>query len=166
MLSPAETQKSVFTSQLLLALSVAKPIILHTRDAESDTLQILTSILPPETTIHVHCFTGTASFVISMLEYFPNSYFGFTGVITYDSVAELQGVVRDVVPLERILLETDSPYMPPLVVMEGQVKGKKGKFSHCGDIPYVAKRIAELKGVGVDEVMKAARENTRRVYGI
>ncbi|KAJ3047956.1 putative deoxyribonuclease tatdn2 [Rhizophlyctis rosea] len=165
-LSPPEVQKSVFTSQLLLALSLSKPIILHTRDAESDTLQILTSILPPTTTIHVHCFTGTAGFVKSMLDYFPNSYFGFTGVITYESVAELQGVVRDVVPLDKILLETDSPYMPPLVVVEGQAKGKKGKFSQCGDIPVVARKIAELKGVDVDVVMRAARENTRRVYGI
>ncbi|KAJ3035778.1 putative deoxyribonuclease tatdn2 [Rhizophlyctis rosea] len=161
-LSPPETQKEVFTAQLQLALSVDKPIILHTRDAEDDTLSILKSIVPQNHIIHVHCFTGTASFVTAMLEHFCNAYFGFTGVVTYDNSAqELQAVVRDVVPLDRLLLETDSPYMPPNV--PGQ---KRGKFSGCGDIPSVARKVGELKGLEVDVVMRAARENTRKVYGI
>jgi TatD DNase family protein len=96
------------------------------------------------------------------LDNFENVFFGFTGVLTYESATQIQKAVKDVVPLERILLETDGPYMP------ASTGGKKGKneISHCGHIPLIAAKIAELKQVSVDEVLTRCRQNTMEMYGI
>jgi TatD DNase family protein len=109
--SPQEDQKKVFVQQLKLGVSTKKPIIIHTREAEKDTFDILKSNCPQDYKIHVHCFTDSAEFAESLLKEFPNLYFGFTGVLTYSKSTSLQSVVKDVIPLNRILLETDGPYM-------------------------------------------------------
>ncbi|KAJ3296172.1 putative deoxyribonuclease tatdn2 [Borealophlyctis nickersoniae] len=161
--SPREMQREVFIRQIVAALPLGKPIVIHTRDAEEDTLEIMEAHIPSHWKIHVHCYTGSEGFARTLLQKFENCFVGFTGVITNASAADLQAVVKDAVPLDRILLETDTPYMPPAGT---GAKGGKGKFSHCGMIPYVAAKIAELKGLDLDVVMRATRENAKRMYGI
>jgi|SRR6185312_4632455 len=88
------------------------------------------------------------------------------GVVTYSSAKNTQQIVRSVVPLNRFLLETDAPYMTPAKLNRNKRTHEKITVSHSGMIPFVAERIAQLRGIGVDDVMKAARENAREMYGV
>ena len=106
----------------------------------------------------MHCFTDGSQEAQNVLDYFPNAYFGFTGVVTYKSSGKISDAVRDVIPLNRILLETDAPYMVP--------DGVGGKVSHPGMCVQTAKFLARLKGVSTDELMNTCRENTRQMYSI
>lgn len=106
--------------------------------------------------VHVHCFTGSLDMAQQLLESFPNLCLGFTGVVTFKNAAEVLRVV-EAVPLHRILLETDGPYMAPVP--------HRGSPAHPGHVPHVAAKIAQVKAVTTAEVFSAARANTRRVYG-
>ena len=110
-LSSPEKQKEVFERQLQLALSVNKPLVIHSRDAEEDTLSIMKRVVPPHWSIHLHCFTGgNKDFALRMCEHFPNLFVGFTGCISFKNAEPTRNVVK-ALPLERLLLETDGPYM-------------------------------------------------------
>lgn len=150
-------QRRVFARQMDLAVSLNKPLIVHTRDAEEDTLELMKNHLPRSHKIHVHCFTSSLTLALALLEHFPNLHLGFTGVITFKNARAQQDVVK-AIPLERILLETDGPYMAPVPF--------RGRVSHPGYVTYVADKIAELKGVPRQEVLLRCRENTRFVYGL
>lgn len=156
-LSPPEVQKDVFARQIRAGVECGKPLIIHTREAEADTLDILSREAPADWRIHVHCFTSSPDLAARLLAAFPNLKLGFTGIVTFKNAGELHEVVR-ATPLGRILLETDGPYLAPVP--------HRGKPAHPGHIPLIAQKIAELKGVGVEEVYAAAREATREVYGI
>eukprot|EP01027_Heterolobosea_sp_BB2_P012216 GEZU01017718.1.p1 GENE.GEZU01017718.1~~GEZU01017718.1.p1 ORF type:complete len:410 (+),score=87.46 GEZU01017718.1:48-1277(+) len=172
--STPEEQKSAFVRQIIRALELNKPLVIHTRDAESDMLAILKEHVPKEWEMHIHCFTDSPEFCEALLSHFTNCYIGITGVVTYANATQVQKVVRDVLPLNRLLLETDGPYMPPRAVddimnnnnNQGAGKNKGGAPSHSGLIPLIAQKFAQLKGVALDEVMQAARDNTRNLYGI
>eukprot|EP00026_Physarum_polycephalum_P012150 Phypoly_transcript_12427.p1 GENE.Phypoly_transcript_12427~~Phypoly_transcript_12427.p1 ORF type:complete len:158 (+),score=22.23 Phypoly_transcript_12427:627-1100(+) len=155
--SDKDTQKQVFARQILRAVELNKPIVVHSRDAGEDTYAMLKNLLPPAHPVHVHCFTDAPEVAANMIADFPNLFFGFTGVITYNDEA-LRGIVRDIVPMERILLETDAPYLTP--------KGANSKVNHPGNIPLVAQAISTLKGIPIKEVYDVARANTKRCYGI
>jgi TatD DNase family protein len=88
-----------------LAVQLGKPLIVHTRDAEEDTYELMTKMLPKDHKIHVHCFTGTIPFAKKLMDHFDNLWFGFTGAITFKSAVKNRETVK-FVPLERILLET------------------------------------------------------------
>lgn len=152
-----DLQKRVFASQLDLAVSLDKPLVIHTRWAEEDTILLLKRHLPRSHLVHVHCFTSSLDMALELLEHFPRLHIGFTGVITFGDAYSIRDVVR-AVPLDRILLETDGPFMAP--------EPHRGRVSHPGHVFHVAKRIAEVKDLPVDEVLEICRENTRRVYGI
>jgi TatD DNase family protein len=155
--SDKDTQKQVFARQILRAVELNKPIVVHSRNAGDDTYAILKDLLPPTHPVHVHCFTDSPEVAVKMIADFPNLFFGFTGVITYNDEA-LRGIVRDIVPIDRILLETDAPYLTP--------KGANSKVNHPGFIPLVAQAIATLKGIPIKEVYVVTRANTKRCYGI
>jgi len=155
-LSQPEKQREVFARQLQMAVHHGKPLVIHTREAEEDTLRIMKEHVPKDWRVHVHCFTSSLKMAQELLQEWPNLFIGFTGVITFGS-SDLADVVRQV-PQERFLLETDGPYMTPTPF--------RGKVCHSGHIPFVAKRVAELKGLPLSDVLKAARENTRRMYGV
>jgi len=156
-MSPPDVQREVFVRQLKAGVSVGKPIVIHTREAEPDTLQILREHLPRDWKVHIHCFTGTPAFARTILEEFPNSFIGITGVVTFKTAEDVRTTVSET-PLNRLLLETDGPFMAPIPF--------RGKVAHPGYIPYVAQKIAEVKGVSPEEVIKATRENAHRMYGI
>jgi TatD DNase family protein len=92
-----------------------------------------------------------------LLVAFPNLCLGFTGIVTFKNALELQAVVQTT-PLNRMVLETDGPYLAPMP--------HRGEPAHPGHIPFIAQKIADLKGVELGEVYRHARENTRNLYGI
>lgn len=155
--SPRAVQQEVFRRQLKEAVQLDKPIIIHTREADEDTLTILRECLHEGTQIHVHCFTGGASFAQELLKLPGQVFFGFTGVITFKNAQEIRESVQ-VVPLSQILLETDAPFMAPIPF--------RGKPAHPGHIPQIAAKIAEIKEVSLEEVYQETRANTQKMYGI
>ena len=143
--------------------------LVHTREADSDILHILKTHVPPSTHIHIHCFTDAPTLASSILSHFPNSFIGITGVITYSSNTNTTEVVRET-PLERLLLETDSPFMIPNNVQKA-IKGAGGKSTRLavcwsGMIPWTAEWVAGIKGISVEKVLEVTRENAMRMYGI
>ena len=151
-----ETQARAFVEQMALAKELGAPIVVHTRHAEKDTLRLMREHLPRDHRIHVHCFTSSARLARELLAHFPNLCLGFTGVITFKNAPEVREVVA-ATPLDRILLETDGPYMAPTP--------RRGEVAHPGHVPLIAAKIAEIKRVSAAEVFVATREATRRVYG-
>jgi TatD DNase family protein len=156
-MSPPGTQREVFARQIRMGVEHGKPLIIHTREAEADTLEVMIREAPSGWKIHVHCFTSSPDMAERLLAAFPNLCLGFTGIVTFKNAQALQEVAK-ATPLDRLLLETDGPYLAPIP--------HRGKPAHPGHIPLIARKIAELKGVAVETVYAAARENTRRIYGI
>jgi len=118
-------------------------------------------IIPTDHHIHVHCFTSSEKLAAKLLSNWRNLYIGFTGVITFpsaqnDLVAKL--LKNEVVPLARIVLETDGPFMAPLP--------HRGKPCHSGYIPYIAKFLADIKGVSIDEVYTVTTNNAVKLYNL
>lgn len=152
--SPREIQKAAFDAQMEAAVRLGMPVVIHTRDAEPETLEILRKHENPAGG-HVHCFTGTKEMAMDLLEL--GYHIGFTGIITFKNAAALRKVVA-AVPLERLLIETDSPYLAPVP--------KRGKRNEPSFVQYVADAVADIKGLTRDEVIEATSENFYRVYGL
>jgi len=151
-LSPRDTQQEVFRAQMRLAREVGLPLIVHCRDAEAVTLALLEAEGPPLAVLH--CFAGdrrTAARYVEM-----GYYLGFGGTLTYRRNEELRRVAREV-PLERILLETDAPYLPP--------EPRRGRRNEPACLTFVAQVLAELRGITVEEVAEATTANAYRVFG-
>lgn len=147
-----ESQRTLFEAQLQLAQQVNLPVIIHSRDACADTMELLHKYNPRGV---VHCFSGsaeTAKEVVNM-----GMYVGFTGVVTFPNARKTLEAVRTV-PMERLLLETDCPYMAPVPF--------RGKRTTSDMIQYTAQAIAEQKGLSAQEVIDIARENTCRLFGV
>jgi TatD DNase family protein len=119
--------------------------------------------------MHIHCFTDTPELAASILDHFPNAYIGITGVITFASNTNTSEIVR-ATPLERLLLETDSPFMTPNTVQKAikSLGGKSTRIPVCwsGMIPWTAEFVANLKNESVERVLAVTRENAQRMYGI
>ena len=117
----------------------------------------------------MHCFTDAPELAASLLSHFPNLFIGITGVITYSSNTNTTEAVR-ATPLERLLLETDSPFMTPNNVQKAikSLGGKSTRLPVCrsGMIPWTAEWVANVKGENVEKVLDVTRENAKRMYGI
>jgi TatD DNase family protein len=155
--SKPELQKKIFIQQMKHAINLKKPIIIHTREAEQDTFNLMKIHIPKDWKIHVHCFTDSLKFAKKLLEEYPNLFIGFTGIITFKNSILLQNTVKEI-PLSRILLETDGPFMTPVPY--------RGKICHPGYIPKIAEKIAELKQIPLEIVYEVTRKNTNLMYGI
>lgn len=153
--SPVDVQKRVFERQCHLAVERQLPVTIHTRDAEDDTFDIIKRCLPKDQKIHIHCYTNSWEAAERILKEFPNAYFGFTGCITFKNSANVQDVCKKI-PLDKILSETDGPFMAPVPF--------RGKPSNPGYIPIIIKKIAELHQVSEECAFTQLRENCRRVY--
>jgi len=155
-LSEPAAQREVFGRFLALAARAAKPLVVHCRNAESDTLQMLT---PAGTKgipgIVVHCFSGSADFLSACLE--RGFCLSFTANITYKKAEGLRDLVRSV-PLERIFLETDAPYLSP--------EGKRGRRNEPANVVEVAREISRVKGVDIATVCAETTKNARRFFKI
>jgi TatD DNase family protein len=154
--SPAEVQKQVFIQQLKIAQQHKMSIVIHSREADQDCLQILAEYLTPDARVHVHCLTSTSiSYALELLKLSPNLMIGFTGAVTFASAETLRKVVTSV-PLNRILLETDAPFMAPVP--------HRGKPCHSGMIPHIAEVIATLHQTTATNVLQKTEENALKVY--
>jgi len=156
-MSPREIQRTVFQRQLALALELNKPVVLHTRDAEEDTLQILSEAPLAGHKIHVHCYTGPLPFAEKLLALPAEIYFGFTGILTFKNADEIRAVAA-AIPQNRILTETDSPFLAPIPF--------RGKTAHPGMIGIVLEAFAKVRGMSVQELEPVCRENARAFYGV
>ncbi|MBQ1186386.1 MAG: TatD family hydrolase [Clostridia bacterium] len=147
-----ERQQREFINHIKLAEKANLPIIVHDRDAHADTLEILKEYKPKGV---VHCFSGSVEMAKEIVKL--GMYIGIGGVLTFKNGRVLKEVAREI-PIERILLETDAPYMAP--------EPFRGKTNHSALIIYVAEALAEIKGISVDEVLKITAKNTEELFGI
>lgn len=152
-LSPRDVQKTVFRSQMKLAEELSMPVIIHSREATQDTLEILREF--PSVTGVVHCFSGSAETAKELLT--MGYYIGFTGVVTFKNARKALEAA-DVVPLDRLLIETDCPYMAPVPC--------RGKRCDSTLLPYTVEKLAQVKGITAQELVDAARKNTCRLFRI
>jgi TatD DNase family protein len=155
--SPREAQRDVFVRQLGIGIAAGKPLVIHTREAEEDTLALMRAHVPRDWPVHVHCFTSSRALAESLLADFSNLCIGFTGIVTFKNAGDLRDTAR-IVPLDRMLVETDGPYLAP--------EPWRGKPAHPGHIPRILEKLAEVRGLPVEEVAAATRANAKRVYGI
>lgn len=149
---PKELQKRVFEAQLRLAAELSLPVTIHDREAHGDILEMIKKFRPEGI---VHCFSGSREMAAEAVKL--GMYIGMGGVVTFKNARKAVEVISDT-PMDRIVLETDCPYLAPVPY--------RGKRNHSGLIAHVAERIAEIKGLSTDEVLGAAKENAFRVYKI
>ena len=148
-----ETQKKWFLRQLDLAREIRKPVIIHSRDAAKDTVDLMTEARAEEIGGVIHCYSYTKESVKAF--YDMNFYFGIGGVLTFKNGKKLVEAV-DVIPLDRIVLETDCPYLAPVP--------NRGKRNDSSNIQYVVEKLAEIKGKTAQEIIDITNENARRLY--
>lgn len=150
-----EIQKKWFRSQMQLAMELDMPFIIHDRDAHEDCINILKEFNIKKTGGVMHCFSGSAEMarqIISM-----GMMIALGGAITFKNAAKTVKVAQEI-PLEHIIIETDSPYITP--------EPFRGKRNTPGYVKFVAQKIAEIKGIDVDAVAKITMSNTKRLYRI
>lgn len=147
-----EKQLKLFEEQLILAKELDLPVIVHSRDACEDTLNMLKKHRPRGV---VHCFSGSAETAKEIIKL--GMYIGFTGVLTFKNAKKALKALEEV-PLDKLLLETDCPYMAPVPF--------RGKRCDSSMIAYTAATAAEIKGIDTQEIIDITCENGKRFYGI
>ena len=150
--SPAEIQQQAFRKQLQLAVEVNLPVILHSREAETDTLNILQQFPVPSLGV-AHSFTSSIEMARTLVE--MGWYLGINGIVTFKNAEDLRKVVRWL-PLDRLLLETDSPFLAPT-----PFRGKPNKPAH---IPKIATFIAELREISLEQLSELTSANAQRLF--
>ncbi len=152
MTEPKEVQQERFKKQLELAERLNKPVVIHTRDAMEDTVNILKEY--PNITGVIHCYPGSLETAKQLVDRF---YLGIGGTLTFKNSKKAVEVVKDI-PLDRIVIETDCPYLTP--------EPFRGKRNEPIYVEYVAKKIAEIKEISVEDVTKITTENAKKLYRI
>ena len=150
---PLDWQRERFRLHIRAAKLAAKPLVIHTRNSHADTLRIMQEEGAAEAGGVMHCFTeaqDVADAAIAM-----NFYISFSGIVTFKNAKELKEVAKHV-PLDRMLIETDSPYLAPVPF--------RGKMNQPGYVKHVAEHIAELRGVSVEEIAAATTANFFRLF--
>ncbi|WP_075979816.1 TatD family hydrolase [Bacillus massilinigeriensis] len=153
--SPKEIQKEVLRKQIRLAKKVKLPIVIHNREATNDILQILKEENAAEVGGIMHCFSGSVEVAKECLDL--NFYISLGGPVTFKN-AKKPKEVADAVPLDKLLIETDCPYLAP--------HPYRGKRNEPGYVKLVAEQIAEIKGVTFEEVAEATMKNAKKLFGI
>ncbi|MHA4989469.1 TatD family hydrolase [Cetobacterium somerae] len=152
MTEPKEVQQERFKRQLELAERLNKPVVIHTRDAMEDTVNILKEY--SNITGVIHCYPGSLETAKQLVDRF---YLGIGGTLTFKNSKKAVEVVKDI-PLDRIVIETDCPYLTP--------EPFRGKRNEPVYVEYVAKKIAEIKEISVEDVTKVTTENAKKLYRI
>ena len=150
---PRDFQQQVLRQQLALARELALPVIIHDREAHADTLSIIREF--PGITGVFHCFSGSPEMAQELLKL--GWYLGFDGPVTYKNARRAPEVAA-VTPLDRMLIETDSPYMTPVPY--------RGRRNDSGYVHLVAEKLAEWKGVTPEEMARVTTENGKRLFRI
>ena len=147
---PKDKQLDIFEKQIILANELELPVIVHDREAHEDTMNLLKRYKPKGV---VHCFSGSAEMAKEVLKL--GMYIGLGGAVTFKN-ARKPLEVAEIIPEDRLLLETDCPYMAP--------EPHRGERNDSSYIPFVIKRIAELRGITPEEVEQATRANAERLF--
>ncbi len=148
---PKDFQQEIFRRQLELAREVNLPVIVHDREAHGDSLAIVLEY--PEVTGVFHCFSGSPEMAEELLK--RGWYLGFDGPITYKNARRAPEVAA-VTPLDRIVIETDAPYLSPVPL--------RGKRNDSRNLPYIVEKLAEWKGVTPEEMVRITFENGLRLF--
>ncbi len=150
-----EWQRERFRTHIRAARQAAKPLVIHTRSSAADTLRVLVEEGGEKAGGVFHCFTEGADVALAAVD--MGFYISFSGILTFKNAQDLRDVAAQL-PLERLLIETDSPYLAPMPY--------RGKTNSPAYVPHVAKVLAEVKGVSVEELAEATTANTRRLFGL
>lgn len=150
---PKELQQEVLRRQLALAQELRLPVIIHDRDAHADTLAIVREF--PQVTGVFHCFAGSVEMAQALIK--MGWMLSFNGAATFKNAKKAPEVIA-AVPLEKLMIETDAPYLTPVP--------HRGERNDSSYVRFVAERIAEIKGISAEEVEKATWENGKAFFGI
>ncbi|WML50344.1 TatD family hydrolase [Neobacillus sp. PS3-34] len=153
--SPKEIQKEVFRKQIRLAKKVKLPIVIHNRDATSDIVEILKEERAEEVGGIMHCFSGSVETAKECVE--MNFLISLGGPVTFKNAKKPKEVAEEI-PLEKLLIETDCPYLTP--------HPYRGKRNEPAYVKLVAEQIAEIKGLPLEEVARVTTSNARKLFGI
>ncbi|MEH6943981.1 TatD family hydrolase [Bacillus sp. JJ722] len=153
--SPKDIQKEVFRKQIALAKRVKLPIIIHNREATQDIVNILKEEGAEEVGGIMHCFSGSEETAKECMK--MNFYISFGGPVTFKNAKNVKEVATQI-PLDRLLVETDCPYLTP--------HPYRGKRNEPGYVKLVAEQIAELKNLSFEEIAKITTENAKKLFGI
>ncbi len=149
---PKDIQKYVFEKHLELAVKYDMPVIVHDREAHSDTMELLKKYRPKGV---LHCYSGSTEMAKEVLK--MGMYIGLGGAVTFKNAVK-PVEVAEMIPIDRLLLETDCPYMAPVPM--------RGKRNNSAYISYVAERIADIKGVSAQELLDITALNTKKLFDI
>ncbi len=149
---PKDVQKDVFEKHLQLAVKYDMPVIVHDREAHADTMELLMKYKPKGV---LHCYSGSAEMAREVLKL--GMYIGLGGAVTFKNAVK-PVEVAEMIPLDRLLLETDCPYMAPVPM--------RGKRNNSAYIEYVAEKIAGVRGISAEELLSITAENTKRLFEI
>lgn len=152
MKDPKEIQAVYFRKQMDIAKMLKLPVVIHTRDAMEDTINILQEY--KEIKGIMHCYPGSYESAKLIMDRY---YFGVAGVVTFKNNVKTKEFVEKM-PLERLIIETDSPYLTPMP--------HRGKRNEPGYVQFVAEEIARIKGISLEEVIRVTTENAKKIYGI
>ena len=150
--STKEKQRELFVAQIEIAKAKDLPVIVHDREAHGDTLDILKATMPSGV---LHCFSGSVEMAREVIKL--GMFLGFNGVATFKNARKIPEVIREI-PLDRIVLETDCPYLAP--------EPHRGKRNDSSFIPFIAQRIGEILGISAQEVLDVTNKNARALYNL
>jgi TatD DNase family protein len=153
--SPREAQRAAFARFVDLARRVGKPVVCHIRDAHDDAKAILRETGAPELGVVIHCFTGTPDDAADYAA--MGAYVSFSGIVTYKTAQPLRDAVRRV-PLDRLLIETDCPYLAPVPL--------RGRRNEPGNVVHTARVVADAAGVPFEDLAAATVANTCTIFSI
>lgn len=148
-----EWQRNRFRTHIRAAVECNKPLIIHTRSAAADTLRLMQEEGAASVGGVMHCFTESLEVALAAIE--QNFYISFSGIVTFKKALDLKEVASRI-PLERMLIETDSPYLAPVPF--------RGKLNQPGYVKHVAEEIAKLRGISVEEVGETTSANFRKLF--
>ena len=149
---PKDVQKYVFEKHLELAVKYDMPVIVHDREAHADTMDLLKKYKPKGV---LHCYSGSAEMAKEVLKI--GMYIGLGGAVTFKNAVK-PVEVAEMIPIDRLLLEIDCPYMAPVPM--------RGKRNNSAYIEYVAEKIADIRGISQQELLTITAENTRKLFNI
>ena len=154
-LDEMEWQRERFRVHIRAARAAKKPLVIHTRSSALDTLRVLDEEGGEQVGGVFHCFTESAEIALAAIE--RGFYVSFSGILTFKNAQALRDVAQ-VLPLEKLLIETDSPYLAPVPY--------RGRLNSPAYVPYVAAALAELKGCSVEELAAQTSANCQRLFGL
>lgn len=153
--SQIEKQKEIFERQILIAKKAQKPVLVHDREAHQDSFEILKRTKANEIGVVMHCFSGSPEFAMECVK--EGFYIALGGVVTFKNAKKVKEVAK-IIPLDRLLLETDAPYMAPVPY--------RGKENEPAYVKYVAQEIANLRNISYEEVAETTTNNAKKLLKI